>query len=222
MALARMAANGVDAPVGQGEKKRGSRCFAVFGCTPLGLMAVGALRLLAGDAAVILAVDRSATRRELALRYEATQALAPDRAAEALRRLDSGRGFDGVVEASGTAEGLAASFALLAAGGTLASLSAHPTELVPLPMRACCEKSARLSFGTRRAAARRLFPTALKLLRAKRFPVREVVTHRYSIDEAQEAYEAAADEAGDASAVFLYPSGQAREGAARALYSSLD
>ena len=82
-----------------------------------------------------------------------------------------------------------------------------------------------------------------------------MVTHRYSIDEAQEAYEAAADEAGDASAVFLYPSGQARErgssrllsggnlsghlsvrvsapllcpscqareGAARALYSSLD
>ena len=38
-----------------------------------------------------------------------------------------------------------------------------------------------------------------------------MVTHRYSIDEAQEAYEAAADEAGDASAVFLYPSGQARE-----------
>ena len=38
-----------------------------------------------------------------------------------------------------------------------------------------------------------------------------MVTHRYSIDEAQEAYEAAADEAGDASAVFLYPSGQVRE-----------
>ena len=93
---------------------------------------------------------------------------------------------------------------------------------------------------------RRLFPTALKLLRAKRFPVRDMVTHRYSIDEAQVAYEVAADEAGDSCAVFLYPSGQARErgssrlisgeslgssplhpcqareGAARALYSSLD
>mmetsp|Transcript_40842 Transcript_40842/g.128236 ORF Transcript_40842/g.128236 Transcript_40842/m.128236 type:complete len:218 (+) Transcript_40842:513-1166(+) len=99
-----------------------------------------------------------------------------------------------------------------AGGGTAAS--SPPPSRVPL-----------LAGGVTGACPsphRRLFPTALKLLRAKRFPVRDMVTHRYSIDEAQVAYEVAADEAGDACAVFLYPSGQAREGAARALYSSLD
>ncbi|EOD28884.1 hypothetical protein EMIHUDRAFT_234400 [Emiliania huxleyi CCMP1516] len=111
-------------------------------------MAVGALRLLAGDAAVILAVDRSATRRALLAPFlrdwlsagdtgprprpcggGAAQA-GPLPAACGKLLTVSGLGMDkkfistssvvtSYTQASGTAEGLAASFALLAAGAGL-------------------------------------------------------------------------------------------------------
>ena len=71
-------------------------------------------------------------------------------------------------------------------------------------------------------STRQLFLTALKLLRAKRFPVLDIVTHRLSIDDAQKGYELASMHPEEALAVLFYPSGQQPEGAARALFSSLD
>jgi len=95
-------------------------------------------------------------------------------------------------------------------------------QALPLSPKKLCAKGLRLSFGSKQAAARQLFPTALKLVRAKRFPIIDIVTHRLSIDDAQKGYELATLHPDDPLAVVFYPSGHQPEGTARALFSSLD
>eukprot|EP00308_Calcidiscus_leptoporus_P000213 CAMPEP_0119380824 /NCGR_PEP_ID=MMETSP1334-20130426/57945_1 /TAXON_ID=127549 /ORGANISM="Calcidiscus leptoporus, Strain RCC1130" /LENGTH=894 /DNA_ID=CAMNT_0007400763 /DNA_START=118 /DNA_END=2802 /DNA_ORIENTATION=+ len=219
MSLARMAVGG---GASDADAESAKRCYAVLGCSALGLMAVAALRLLAGDKAVVLAIDAEPRRRELALRFEASQALPYDKATEAGRQLSHGRGFDGVIDASGKLSAFELAYSLVGSGGVLASMSAHHSEPLPLSPRKLCAKGLRLSFGCKQNAAKQLFPTALKLIRAKRFPILDIVTHRLSIDDAQKAYDLASMHPDESLAIVFYPSGQQPEGAARALFSSLD
>mmetsp|Transcript_11313 Transcript_11313/g.18921 ORF Transcript_11313/g.18921 Transcript_11313/m.18921 type:complete len:917 (+) Transcript_11313:11-2761(+) len=222
MSIAKLAMGSVADRADTDAHHRPRRCYAVIGCNPLGLVAVAALRLLNDSEALILAVDNEPKRRELAMRFEATQALSFAQVRHAVQRIDDGRGFDGVVEALGTPSSFDVAFGLLANGGTIASLSSHLSDHLPLSARQCCNKSARLAFGSRQDALRHLFGTALKLVRAKRFPLIDLVTHRLSIDDAQQAYDVAADHSDECVMVVLYPSGQQPEGAARALFTSLD
>lgn len=188
----------------------------------------------------MVGVEPVAARRELASQsFGATRVVAPKEAEAAVAQLTSGRGCDGVIEATGTAEGMALASTLLAHGGTLACVG-HPCSggsrqrAVPdedndcfrpaaaslLPAAVYYEKAATLVFGRAEAAA--AAADAIQLAATRRYPVAALVTHRLPLEEAQAAYELAAGAAEHACIkALLYPHagamGMAHAGASRAV-----
>ena len=107
-----------------------------------------------------------------------------------MRRLTEGRGCDGVVEASGTAEGIALACSLLGYGGTLACVGRPSGGAPAIDASLFYEKAATVVFG--RAGAEAAAADAVRLATTRRYPVEALATHRLTFDEAQAAYELAA------------------------------
>ncbi|KUJ37241.1 Zn-dependent alcohol dehydrogenase [Streptomyces albus subsp. albus] len=95
---------------------------AVIGCGGVGISAVQGARAV--GAAQIVAVDPVETRREAALRFGATEAVAPDALADARNRITGGEGFDYVFEVVGTAATARAAYDATRRGGTLCVVGA--------------------------------------------------------------------------------------------------
>ncbi|MBT2387164.1 Zn-dependent alcohol dehydrogenase [Streptomyces sp. ISL-11] len=95
---------------------------AVIGCGGVGICAVQGAR--AAGAAQIVAVDPVASRREAALRFGATEAVAPDALGDARARITGGEGFDYVFEVVGTSATARAAYEATRRGGTLCVVGA--------------------------------------------------------------------------------------------------
>ena len=93
--------------------------IAVFGAGPIGLLSVLAAMANGGRAVV---VEPSASRRERALALGASAALDPRAAdiGDAVAETTNGRGFDGVIEASGSPAAMAQALQVAADGGRIA------------------------------------------------------------------------------------------------------
>ncbi|MFE0423900.1 alcohol dehydrogenase catalytic domain-containing protein, partial [Streptomyces sp. NPDC058953] len=86
-------------------------------------------------AARIIAVDPTANRRELALRFGASEAIAPEELAEATERVTGGFGFDYAFEAVGKAVTLRAAYDATRLGGTVCLVGAGSrTDMTDLSM----------------------------------------------------------------------------------------
>ncbi|WP_058044657.1 alcohol dehydrogenase catalytic domain-containing protein [Streptomyces roseifaciens] len=95
---------------------------AVIGCGGVGICAIQGAR--AAGAAQIVAVDPVASRREAALRFGATEAVAPDALADAKARVTGGEGFDYAFEVVGTSATARAAYDATRRGGTLCIVGA--------------------------------------------------------------------------------------------------
>lgn len=95
---------------------------AVIGCGGVGVSAVQGAR--ACGAAQIVAVDPVASRREAALRFGATEAVAPDDFAGARTRLTGDEGFDYVFEVVGRSATARTGYDMTRRGGTLCVVGA--------------------------------------------------------------------------------------------------
>lgn len=95
---------------------------AVIGCGGVGVCAVQGARV--SGAAHIVAVDPVASRREAALRFGATEAVAPDALDDAVARLTGGEGFDYVFEVVGKSATARAAYGATRRGGTLCVVGA--------------------------------------------------------------------------------------------------
>ncbi|MEU5423107.1 Zn-dependent alcohol dehydrogenase [Streptomyces sp. NPDC001407] len=95
---------------------------AVIGCGGVGICAVQGARVC--GAAGIVAVDPVASRREAALRFGATEAVAPDALDDAVARLTGGEGFDYVFEVVGKSTTARAAYGATRRGGTLCVVGA--------------------------------------------------------------------------------------------------
>ena len=167
------------------------RRTAVVGAGALGLLAVaGARRLGAEDVAL---QARHPRQKEAGERLGA--------------RVDIAGLYDVVVEAAGSAESLARCGELVAPGGTIVVLGVHfgPVRLDWMPL---FHKEARVipSLGYCAHDAGREMEDAAAMLADDPDIARTLITHRFAIEDAVEAFRVAADRAGGAVRVVIEPS----------------
>ncbi|GGW30549.1 Zn-dependent alcohol dehydrogenase [Streptomyces xantholiticus] len=112
---------GLGAAINTAKVEAGSS-VAVIGCGGVGISAIQGAKLQ--GAAQIVAVDPVESRREAALRFGATEAVAPDRLADAKQRITAGEGFDYVFEVVGKSATARTAYETTRRGGTLCVVGA--------------------------------------------------------------------------------------------------
>ena len=166
---------------------RPGAAVAVFGAGPIGLTAT-ALAATAG-AATVIALDISPSRLERAREMGATEVLNPTGLDlnEVLLEATCGRGVDLVVEAAGAPEHTLSPLTDgLAVGATIVHIgrSEHPTAL---PLEHYQTRGVQLA-GSLGHAGHATFPNIIRLLASGRLDLRPMLSARYPLDRAAEAF----------------------------------
>jgi L-iditol 2-dehydrogenase len=158
----------------------------VMGSGISGLLHIALARALGAGA--ILATDVHPWRLEAALRFGAAAAwpAGPDVPAR-VAAATGGRLADRVIVCTGATAAVSQSMHLVAAGGTVLFFGAPDQEggaCIPFPEIWRREISLQTSYG----AAPADLAVALELIRARRVPVAEMVTHRFPLERIGEAF----------------------------------
>ena len=154
----------------------------VVGCGTVGLMAVLLARRVART---VIAIDGIPVRRALAERFGA-QAVTPDDARAAIDAATDGLGADAVIEAAGSAGALASALTFVRGRGTVSVVGAHFDSDFPLNNALMFERemTLRVSWGDAFNDRDRL----LAFLRTGELDPTPVISHRFPLAEAPEAY----------------------------------
>lgn len=162
----------------------------VFGAGGVGLNAIQACAL--AGAAMIVAVDPAASKRELATAFGATHTVDPTAEGNVVRTLRklTGGGADYTFECVGRGEVVAQAYGALGKGGKAVVVGVAP------PKDQTSITTASLTFGEKTltgsyfgsARPRQDFPRLLALYRSGRLKLDELVTTEYSIDDAPRAF----------------------------------
>jgi 2-desacetyl-2-hydroxyethyl bacteriochlorophyllide A dehydrogenase len=166
---------------------------AIVGAGALGLLAaVGARRLGAVDVGV---EARHGHQRDAVERLGAT--------------VGTVGLYDVVIEAAGSEQSLARCTELVAPGGTIAVLGVHTGAILPIPWHPLFMREARLvpSLGYCAHDGRREMQEAAAMLAADPEIARTIITHRFPLEDAAEAFRVAADKSTGAIRVVLDPAG---------------
>ena len=162
---------------------------AVFAQGPIGLCATAGARLK--GASRIFAIESVAERRTIALSLGAEVVI--DHTAEdpidAIMRLTGGRGVDVAIEALGTQETFEMCLKALRPGGTLSSLGVYAGKLT-MPVEAFHAGLGDISIvSTLCPGGKERMRRLLSVVAAKGLDLRPLVTHRYKLDQIEEAYD---------------------------------
>jgi threonine dehydrogenase-like Zn-dependent dehydrogenase len=178
---------------------------AVFAQGPIGLCATLGAKLR--GASLIVGVDRLPERRAMARRFGATMTIDPqevDVVAE-IKRLTEGRGVDVAIEALGRQETFEAALRSIRPGGVLSSLGVYSGKLVA-PYEALYA-----GLGDQRIVTT-LCPGGKERMRRlmtmvvnERIDLTPLITHRFSLDELQDAYDLFSHQRDRVMKVALYP-----------------
>lgn len=164
----------------------------VFGCGGVGISVIQGARV--AGAAVILAVDPVAEKREWARHFGATHAVAPDALTQVRGELTGGVGFDYAFEVVGRAATMQAAYAAARRGGTAVVVGVgRSDDLVSLSAFDLFydEKTLRGSYyGS--ANVRRDLPRLLALWRAGRLDLAGMISRRLTLDEVNDGFAALA------------------------------
>lgn len=162
---------------------------AIFAQGPIGLCATAGARLM--GATKIIAVESLTARAEMARQMGADHVVDfnnTDPVAEILRLTD-GRGVDVAIEALGRQQTFEAALRVLRPGGTLSSLGVYSSDLT-IPIDAFCAGLGDHTIVTTlcpggKERMRRL----MEVISSGRLDTRPLVTHRFSLDQIELAYE---------------------------------
>ncbi|MYW69858.1 zinc-binding dehydrogenase [Streptomyces sp. SID8379] len=173
---------GVGAALNTAQVKAGSSVLVV-GLGGVGVSIVQGAKV--AGAAQIIAVDPVAGRREWALKFGATEAVAPEDLAETLKRVTGGRGVDYAFEAVGKPATLRAAYDGARRGGTVCLVGAGSrTDIPDLNMSdlVTSEKKLLPSFygGD---DPRRTYARIIELWRAGRLDLASMITHHVPLTE---------------------------------------
>jgi len=162
---------------------------AVFAQGPIGLCATGGARLM--GATTIIGVDRVPARLEVARRMGADyviDARSQDPVQEILR-LTEGRGVDVAIEALGSQSTFEAALRALRTGGTLSSLGVYSEDLrIPVDAFAAGLGDHRICTTLCPGGKERMH-RLMSVIRSGRLDTRPLVTHRFTLDRIEEAYD---------------------------------
>ncbi|MHB0877509.1 MAG: NAD(P)-dependent alcohol dehydrogenase [Anaerolineae bacterium] len=159
---------------------------AVVGCGPIGLLTLQLAK--ASGAIAVVATDRVPYRLDFARRYGATLTVnvTDEDPAVAVSRYTGGRGVDRVFEAAGAAESPEQAVQLVRNGGTVMLIGIPTANVLSVTANTTRRKGLTLK------AVRRMkhtYPRAIALTAAGMVDVRGLVTHRFPLEQANEAFD---------------------------------
>ncbi|MGW7075991.1 Zn-dependent alcohol dehydrogenase [Streptomyces sp. NPDC054866] len=177
---------GLGAAINTAKVEAGSS-VAVIGCGGVGISAIQGARLK--GAAQIIAVDPVASRREAALRFGATEAVAPDALEDAKQRITAGEGFDYVFEVVGKSATARTAYETTRRGGTLVIVGAGAMDdnlqLNMFELFFDEKKILPSMYGG--GDVLQSYERAIALWRAGRIDLESMITHRVPLSEINEA-----------------------------------
>jgi L-iditol 2-dehydrogenase len=159
---------------------------AVVGCGPVGLLTLQLAK--ASGALACVATDREAYRLEFARRYGASLLVdvSTTDAAAAVDRFTAGRGVDRVFETAGSTDSPEQAVRLVRNGGTVMLVGIPASNVLTVTANVTRRKGLTLK------AVRRMkhtYPRAIALTASGMVDVRGLVTHRFPLDQANEAFD---------------------------------
>jgi alcohol dehydrogenase len=162
---------------------------AVFAQGPIGLCATAGARLM--GATTIIGVDSVPSRMAIARKMGADHVVdfAKVDPVEEIMRLTDGRGVDVAIEALGRQETFEAALRVLRPGGTLSSLGVYSTDLkIPLgPFLAGLGDHTIVT--TLCPGGKERMRRLMEVIASSRLDTRPLVTHRFKLDQIEEAYD---------------------------------
>lgn len=162
---------------------------AIFAQGPIGLCATAGAKLM--GATQIIAVDTVPARLQMAKRLGADVVVdfKKEDPVEAIMRLTDGRGVDVAIEALGTQSTFESALRVLRPGGVLSSLGVYSSDLrIPLDAFAAGlgDKSIRTSLCP---GGKERMRRMLGVIASGRVDLGNLVTHRFKLDQIEEAYD---------------------------------
>jgi len=161
----------------------------VFALGPIGLCAVAGARLM--GATTIIGVDAIAERLAMArsLGVDHTVDFSQGDPVKAIMALIDGRGVDVAIEALGTQATFEGALRVLRPGGTLSSLGVYSSDLrIPLDAFAAGLGDARI-VTTLCPGGKERMRRLMDVIASGRLDLGSMVTHRFKLDQIEEAYE---------------------------------
>jgi L-iditol 2-dehydrogenase len=164
----------------------------VFGCGPIGLLVVQLARL--SGATVVVATDRLAHRLEAARRLGATDVVpagatdGKDRELAAVAAATGGRGLDVVFEVAGDDDAVGAAVEAVRPAGRVVLAGIPADDRTSFRASVARRKGLTIKLVRR---AKNTYPRAIDLVARGLVDVRSIVTHRFPLDRADEAFRVA-------------------------------
>jgi len=156
----------------------------IVGAGPIGLAALMTAKLFSPSHLIV--VDPAESRRERALAAGATFTISPhEDVAAAVAKLTHGRGADVTIEAVGIPSTFELCTDLVRAGGHVANIGVHGSPAT-LHLERLWIKNVTITTGL---VDTRTTPLLLRLLSEGKLDVSQLSTHRFGIDEMQDAYD---------------------------------
>lgn len=156
---------------------------AVVGAGPIGLSAMLTAHLF--SPAAIVAIDPNEARRALAVRFGATEAVAPEDARAAIDRLTHGLGADVTIEAVGLPPTFEQCTDLVRPGGHVANIGVHGKP-VTLHLERLWTRNVTITTGL---VDTRTIPALLAAIQSGQIEPGLFTTHRFELDEMMDAYD---------------------------------
>ncbi len=179
---------GVGAVINTAKVKAGSS-VVVFGCGGVGIATIQGARL--AGAAEIVAIDPVESKRELAQKFGATHAFAPDEIFEAIGAVTGGVGFDYAFEAVGLPSTIRGAYDAVCRGGTAvivgAGKSDQKVEFNAFELFFMEKKLMGSFYGS--ADVRVDFAKMIRLWRAGRLDLESMITQRLGLDGINQAFD---------------------------------
>jgi L-iditol 2-dehydrogenase len=174
-------------------KLRPQMRVGVFGCGSIGLLILQLARL--AEASFIVATDRLAHRLEAASKMGADLAIqvGPDGILDDLEQWKGDHGLDVVFEAAGDNPAVESAVSAARPGGRVVLVG------IPSDDRTCFSASTARRKGLILQLCRRMrgtYPKAIELVHSGKIDVLSLVTHRFPLERAAEAFQAAQNREG--------------------------
>jgi L-iditol 2-dehydrogenase len=160
----------------------------VIGCGPIGLLIVQMVKL--AGASNIVATDKLSHRVDAAKAFGASHAFLAEagRELEMIRAATSGRGVDVAFDAAGTPDAVDMSFAAVSVGGKVILAGIPEEDKTTFTASVARRKGLTIKLVRR---MKHTYPRAIELVSKGLVDVRSLVTHRFPLEQAAEAFRVA-------------------------------
>jgi L-iditol 2-dehydrogenase len=172
---------------------------ALIGCGPIGLLILQVLK--AAGAGEILAIDPQEHRRAMALRLGAARIGA---GVAELRDWTGGEGAPLVIEATNSPFGFRDAVLAARIGGRVVLVGIPDGDTYTLPAAEARRRGLKIKFSRRMGE---VYPRAIALVASGKVNVASLVTHRFGLEDAPEAFRLHAAEAEGLVKSLIYPNG---------------